>query len=380
MARLAERVSSLSGSVFSNLAASFEAFDGERFPLHVGDTWLAPPEGCRMEDLLLRDHPGMNRYSPVPGLPALVGRVAEVVAARTGVAVERNEVLVSNGATGCLSATVGALVTPGDHVLVLAPAWPLFAGMVPAFGGSVTHVHFIGEVDAPEAVAEVMDRYASDRTVAVYLNTPNNPTGRVIGRPVLEALVAWAQARDIWLVCDEVYDQLQYVGTHTYLRSLAPERTCAVWSFSKGYGMAGHRCGFMVGPAEVVGGARKLATYLSYCAPRPSQESGLIALGEAGDRWVAEARVLYAELGRAAADRLRVPHPEGGTFLFMDVSEHLDERGLVGFLGRCVERGLLLAPGTTFGPYPGHVRLCFTSVEPERVLRGVDVLAELLGR
>jgi N-succinyldiaminopimelate aminotransferase len=79
-----------------------------------------------------------------------------------------------------------------------------------------------------------------------------------------------------------------------------------------------------------------------------------------------------------AAEKLRVPPPEGSTFLFLDVSSKLDERGLVGFLEDCVERGLVVAPGPSFGPYPHHIRVCFTSAEPEIVERGVEVLARVL--
>jgi N-succinyldiaminopimelate aminotransferase len=75
-----------------------------------------------------------------------------------------------------------------------------------------------------------------------------------------------------------------------------------------------------------------------------------------------------------------VSAPEGSTFLFLDVSKHLDERGLTGFLEACAERGLLLAPGPSFGPFPEHVRLCFTSAPPDVVLRGVDVLLRTYAR
>jgi N-succinyldiaminopimelate aminotransferase len=75
-----------------------------------------------------------------------------------------------------------------------------------------------------------------------------------------------------------------------------------------------------------------------------------------------------------------VPAPEGSTFLFFDVAAHLDGRGLAPLLEACVDRGLLIAPGSSFGPYPTHVRLCYTAVEPERALRGVNVLAGILGR
>ena len=92
------------------------------------------------------------------------------------------------------------------------------------------------------------------------------------------------------------------------------------------------------------------------------------------------AREKYGELGRQAASRLGVPAPEGSTFLFLDVGSRLDERGLLGFLEDCADRRLLVAPGPSFGPYPNHIRVCFTSAEPEVVLRGIEVLASLLGR
>jgi N-succinyldiaminopimelate aminotransferase len=99
-----------------------------------------------------------------------------------------------------------------------------------------------------------------------------------------------------------------------------------------------------------------------------------------GAPWLAATREQYRELGEAAARRLGVPPPDGSAFLFLDVANRLDERGLLGFLEDCVERGLFLAPGPSFGPYPTHARLCFTAAEPAVVRRGVEVLAGMLGR
>jgi N-succinyldiaminopimelate aminotransferase len=376
---LAGRVAGLPGSVYSNVVSMLASYEGETYPLHIGDTWLEPPLGCRVEDQLAAEHPGLNRYTQVPGIPELRSALREHVAGLTGHPVAPEAVFVGTGGTGCLAALAGAMVGPGSQVLVLAPAWPLFAGMVPAFGGEAVHVPFIGVVDAPEQVAEVLDAHATEATVALYLNTPNNPTGRCIPRPVMEAIATWARRRGVWIVSDEVYDQMVYTGTHTWMRELAPERTASVCSFSKAYGMAGYRCGFMVGPPELMVGARKVSTYTYYCAPRPSQLAALRAL-QTGQDWIASTRETYAQLGREAATRLGVAAPEGSTFLFLDVADHLDESGLEGFLRRSVSQGLLVAPGEVFGPYPTHIRVCFTSVAPDRVRRGLDVLAGLIGR
>jgi aspartate/methionine/tyrosine aminotransferase len=197
-------------------------------------------------------------------------------------------------------------------------------------------------------------------------------------------MVEWARAHDLWIFSDEVYEPFVYAGEHTRAVPLAPERTFLAQTFSKCYGMAGNRCGYMVGPTAVMAELRKVATHTFYSTPTAAQLAVVRALAGPGDAWAAAAAASYAATGRQAARILGVPAPEGSTFLFFDVAQDLqargDGRGLAGLLEACVERGLLIAPGSSFGPYPTHVRLCYTSVEPERALRGVAILAQLLGR
>lgn len=371
---LAPRIDTLPGAVYSALLTRFGQVQGETFPFHVGDTWMAPPEGCRTEDIRLHDEPGHNRYTPVPGHPALIDAVAARVAARTGVPVAPDEVVIPAGATAGYLVVLGAIVPPGGEVMILSPAWPLISGTTRLYGGVPVAVPFMGQVDAAEAVASYLDGFRTERTVAVYFNTPNNPTGIVLSAAVVEAITMWARAHGLWVISDEVYEDLSYAGGHAYARTYAPERTISAWSFSKAYGMAGNRVGYVVGPASVIAAARKIATYTYYCAPHVTQIAALRALGPEGDAWVARARDTYAALGREVAQTLGVPVPQGSTFLFLD----LGHRDVDAFLSRCVERGILLAPGTSFGPYPRHVRLCYTAVEPERTRRGVAILKELL--
>jgi len=151
-----------------------------------------------------------------------------------------------------------------------------------------------------------------------------------------------------------------------------------VHSFSKAFGMAGNRCGYLVGPEEAVGAIKRVVTNINYSACSASQRAALNALNGAGLPWVEAAREKYAALGREAADALGLAAPSGGTFLFPDVSAVLDECGLDGFLGDLAEAGVLAAPGPSFGPYPNHIRVCFTAVEPDEVRRGIDILAGMI--
>lgn len=369
----------LRGNPYSTLLSRMATHGGEIFPLHVGDTWRTAPAGCRPEELP-PGLPGINRYTDVWGLPELRDAIAARARAGTGQPVSRANVLVTGGATAGLMAAVAALVAPGEEVLLLGPRWPLIEGHVRLAGATPVEVPlFLDDVSPQAAVARVRAATTA-KTVALYVNTPSNPTGRVLPAETVDALGRFAIDQNVWLLADEVYELYAYAGTHRPAYAAAPERTIAAHSLSKAWGLAGARCGWLVGPEAALGAIVKIGTHTIYSAPTASQHAALRILAGGGDAWVFEARAEYAETGREAARRLGIPAPEGGQFLFLDVAEALDERGLLGLLEDVAEEGLFLAPGPSFGPYPTHVRVCFTAVPPDAALRGVDVLARRLGR
>src|SRR5262245_59510624 len=110
--RTSSSLAEIGGSVFSSLAHRLATHRGEVYPLHVGDTWLEPVEGCRMQDLTVEEHPGMHRYAPPHGLATLLDAVAERTRARTGVATTPDNVLIAAGATGAIGAVMGAILEP----------------------------------------------------------------------------------------------------------------------------------------------------------------------------------------------------------------------------------------------------------------------------
>ena len=361
------------GAPFGDYGRRLFGRSGEVYPFHVGDTWLEPPEGTRMQDLTVADLPGMHRYAPPHGHPVLLDALSEWRD------VPRERLLVTAGATGALSALTRTLLDPGDEVIILTPYWPLIRGIVQAAHGTPVEVPFY---DRAGTVQELLGPRVTDRTAALYVNSPNNPTGRVLDGGAIRALAAFAREHDLWLLSDEVYEHYAYTRLPTYLEVEAPERTFAVRSFSKAWGMAGNRVGWIVGPTDPAPllEARKLVTHGCYQAPTAGQLAAA-RVGHLGVDWLVAAQVAYEDAGNAAADTLGLPRPEGGTFLFFDVEDQLDERGLPGFLERCLDIGLLMAPGPSMGQgYETFVRLCFTCAPPDVVARGVEKLAGLLGR
>lgn len=361
--------------VFSKVAHRIAQIQGERYPLHIGDSWLEPAPGAQMADLSVAESPGMHRYTSPLGLTPLVQAIAQ----RRKVQPDR--VLVSAGATGGLGAVASTTLDPGDEVLLLSPFWPLIRGIITLHHGRAVEVGFYDKVAVAADVAAVLDEGRTERTVALYLNTPNNPTGRVLPEPIVAAVAEYCRQHGLWIWSDEIYEDLIYRGEHTSIADFAPERTFSVYSFSKAYAMAGNRCGYVVGPdSRHMGSLRRTSTHHFFCAPHASQLAALRVLS-CGRAWLASARAQYQLAGDAAADALGQPRPEGGTFLFVDIGEHLDGRGMQGFMLDCIERGLILAPGSACGEaYSSHIRLCFTSAAPDVVARGVAVLSGLLAR
>lgn len=375
-------VAAMQPSPYSRLAERAARSGRPVRPFHVGDTWLEPPSGAWMEDQRVAERPGLHRYGPVRGLPALLDAIVAKVAARTGERVATEQVLLTGGATAGLAAVVGAVVAPGDEVLILAPYWPLVSGTVQTYGARPVPVPVLHDgLPTPDALRAALAAAVTPRTVALYTNTPNNPTGRVFSAELLDVVAAFANDHGLWLIADEVYEDVRYRGAeHLPLRPLLPDRTFAVYSYSKAFGMAGNRVGYVIGPKAAMAEVGKVGIYTYYAAPTASQHAALVAMGPAGVAWQAAALASYSAVSEAAAARLGVEAPAGSTFLFVDVAAHLDDRGLDGFLGDCADDGVLVAPGTSFGPYPHHVRLCFTAVPPDDTLDGIDVFARRIGR
>lgn len=386
---IAPETAAMPGAVYSPFADRLAAHPGPIFPLHVGDTWRDPFVGARAEDIDSATHPRLHAYGDTRGLPELIRAVREKLATRNALVHSTEEILITAGATGGLALLAGAVLSPDDELLILAPFWPLIRGIAQSFRARPVEVPFFDRVSsAAEAVAAIEARI-TPRSRALYVSTPSNPTGRVIPGDWLEAIAALARRHDLWLFSDEVYEDYHYPGGaqgaggsdgHVSIGRFAPERTVSVYSFSKSYAMAGQRVGYLAGPERVVAEARKLGTHLYYHAPIVGQHAARIAL-ESGADWVRAASEQDRAVGARVADLLGVARPEGGTFLFLDVRDRLDARGMPGLLEDCFARGVLVAPGASCGTaYAGWIRLSFTAAPGEAVLEAARRLAQVLGR
>lgn len=373
------REAQLRQSVFASLVDKLAKRSGTNYPLHIGDACFTPAADYQAA---VPTSGSLGRYGNPGGDPALVGALVDKLRRRNGLEdVTPDHVQVTVGATHALACAARAVLGSSDECLLLAPYWPLIRGIVTLSGATPVEVPFYDRLQDTDA-SSLLAPHVHARTAALYLTNPNNPDGTVASRELLESLIAFARAHDLWILADECYEQHVFEGRHVSIASLggASDRVLAAYSFSKSHALAGLRLGYLVGSPSTMATVRRVSNHTVYNAPAGAQAVALAALSRGDDYLVEQcARV------RSARDRviegLRVPHrvPAGGAYVFLDLSEVIGDRPLDALLEACVERGVLLAPGEAFGmAYARWARLCFTACPEEQLVQAVAILNEVV--
>jgi len=378
-------------SVFADLQVHIDAHaarGGDLIGLHLGDTYLEPPQLARLSVVVQAegDTSLLYRYGAVAGLSSFRDAVAEDVRKRgrafPGVDGARN-VLLGAGATHALFCAAEAVLSPGDEVLLASPYWPLAHGILVATGARVIEVPVSSRLyEDPTLDAGALLRAAlTPATRAIYVITPNNPDGKVLTRRDLESIAKLAIEEDLWVFADEAYADFSFGPPHVSLAGLPgmEGRTLTAYSFSKSHALAGLRVGYVIAPEEVVRAAQRVSTHSVFNVPVAVQHVAAAALAS-GPRWTERAQLLYRRSLEAVTEGLRgspvrFPMPEGGAYVFLDFGELLGDRPLSVLLEKAIAHGVLLAPGAGFGNhFAKHARLCFTSEPLPRLEEGIKRL------
>jgi N-succinyldiaminopimelate aminotransferase len=373
---------SLPPSIFARLVERLATHRGDVYPFHLGDTHLLPPEAARLEALEWSRARAetLYRYAAPVGDAELMRALDGKLRAKNGIA---GALQITAGATHAIFCAVRACLDPHDEILLCAPHWPLVRGQVLAVGARPVEVPLMSRLaEEPELdVAELLAEHVGPRTSAIYFATPNNPDGKVLGAGALAGIAEVARAHDLWVVADEVYEDYPFDGRHHVSIASLPgmaERTLTVFSFSKSYGQAGLRVGYVVGPEEPIVALRRLANHTVYNVPVAMQRAALVALTE-GESFLRAARATYAAardqtMAALARAGLRARAPEGGSYVFVDLG-----RDAQPVLERLAAGGVLLAPGSAFGKdYGQFARLCYTATEPARLAAGLEELVRIV--
>jgi aspartate/methionine/tyrosine aminotransferase len=330
---------------------------------------------------------GDTFYTHNLGLPQLREAIAGYLS-RLHRPIDPDRIGVTSSGVSALMLAAQLIVNPGDRVVAVTPLWPNLLEIPKILSADVAQVPLrfgrTWELD----VQQLLDALTPG-TKAVFLNSPNNPTGWVITGEQQEIILAHCRKHGIWIMADDVYERLVYDSdpaappcAPSFLDIATPEdRIISTNSFSKSWLMTGWRLGWIVAPQPMMADLGKLIEYNTSCAPGFVQRAGIVAVERGEDivahtiaRYQAARDFLYQRLN--ALPGITSPRPKGAMYLFFRVDGTRDTLALCKRL--VAEARLGLAPGSAFGPEgEGYVRWCFAS-SLERLDEGVRRLSHFL--
>ncbi len=359
--KLAERVTSMKPSAtveMSERIRQSRAAGRKIIGLSSGDPNLpTDPRIIEAAERAMRG--GETHYSTPAGMPALREAIVQYERKRSGASYDAADILVTPGGKFALLTALMGVVNPGDEVLVPEPGWVSYGPCVRLCGGNPVALAMLDSVD-PEAVEKAITK----ATRAIILNSPVNPTGRILPQEELNAIVKIAQRHNLWIIFDQVYADLTYDKQIAFAQASVAghERTLVVDSTSKTFGMTGWRLGYLAAPSGLAKQIVKFLQHSIYCVPPFVQAAGIAAI-DLYDELVPQYRNLFRKrLERAVEvlskiDGIECRMPEATFYLFVKVAG--DDAAIAKHWLDKLDVATL--PGSAFGPSgAGHLRLSLT--------------------
>jgi len=348
--------------------------------LEVGEPSFSTPEHVKAA---ARDAMAANftRYTPNAGILELREAIVEKVKRRNSLTVSTDDIVVTSGGVEAVFTTLAALVNPGDEVLISDPSWPNYVQMTVLLGVQAVYYPLKLENDLIPTIADI-EAQITPRTKVLLINSPSNPTGSSIPESRLREILELARKHDLWVISDEVYDEIYFDTPPVSMQSLDTDsRVITVFSFSKTYAMTGWRVGYLVGPRDIVSHILRVQEPVTSCVNSVAQKAAVAAL--TGDQsCVAEMRTAYATRAKLVTkilDTHDIPYarPSGAFYTMIDITRS----GLtdVDFVSRMItEKRVAVVPGSAFGPNSGaFVRMSLASSEDD-LTKGATRLSEAI--
>lgn len=316
------------------------------------------------------------RYTPSVGILPLREVLADRLTTRTGVSYSTRDVVVSQGAIQGIAACFFSILTAGDEVLVPDPGYPNYAMLATLVGARPVPYPLLA-ADAFEPDLDRLRALITPRTRIIVINSPGNPTGAVWPPDTVRRVVELAVEHDLWVVSDEVYDELIFEGEPAHAARYDADHVIGVYSFSKTFAMTGYRVGYVACPRRLADVLLVIQEPLVSCCSTVSQKAALAAMVGPQDTvdqmratYAARRDLMYSLLRDASLD---VVEPHGSFYQMVPLAQGVDARLAALDL---VERGLAVAPGTAFGDVASSsIRLSLAS-DDRSIRRGVEMLVQ----
>lgn len=326
---------------------------------------------------------GLTHYTPALGLPSLRQAIADFYCARYQQRVTSDSVVITPGSSGALQLVCGVLINPGDEVLLTDPGYPCNRHFVQLMGGIPKFIA-LSEAKNYELTLEDIKQNWTDKTRAIILATPSNPTGTVLGISFLTAVAAFAKTKNAYVIVDEIYQGLVYdVDSQTMAGRF--DNVFVINSFSKYFCMTGWRVGWLIAPEAFIDDIDKLSQNIFLATSTPGQYAALAAFHDESiglleiNRKAFQERRDYLHSAIVSMGFQLQKKPQGAFYLYANAAALTDNSDEL-VHGLLENAGVAITPGKDFG-YEGaqsHVRFAYTT-SIEKLAKGVDRMRVYLG-
>ncbi|MFW5882539.1 MAG: pyridoxal phosphate-dependent aminotransferase [Planctomycetota bacterium] len=367
--RLAQRTGRIDAS---GIRKVFDLARSMRDPINlsIGQPDFDVPDRIKQAAMeAIRD--GRNGYTPTQGIAPLRAAIAEEERQYTGRSYPEGGILVTSGVSGGILLALMALVDPGDEVLIPDPYFVMYKHLVRLLGGVPVYLDtyatdFLVE---PQALRAAI----TSRTRLLLLNSPCNPTGRILPADRLEQIAAVCREAAIPVLSDEIYRAFAYEPAPSI--AACYEDTLVLAGHSKAFGMTGWRLGYACGPEELVQAMAMIQQYSFVCAPAVSQYAALACPAVDMSGHLADYRRKRDLMVDILSPAFTVAPSDGAFYLWIEAPKGMSGSG---FVERAIAANVLIIPGAVFSERDTHFRVCYT-VAHDRLEAGARRLVELAG-
>lgn len=360
-------------------ARAMEAAGRSVIHMEIGEPDFPTPEPVKAAGIRALQS-GHTFYTPATGLPELRAAIAADYADEVKIGADR--IVITPGASGALQLVFAALVGPGDEVILADPGYPCNRHFVSLFEAAPVAVQ-VGPEQRFQLTLDLVQQHWSDRTRAVLVASPSNPTGTVLPDDEMRAIAEFVQSKNAVLIVDEIYRGLSYEQVPATALSW-PGDVFVVNSFSKYYGMTGWRLGWLVVPDAYREAIERLAQNLFIAAPTPAQHAALAAFDTETRKELERRRLLFKERRDYLLPALRdlgfeiEGTPQGAFYLYADCSRFSNNS--LQFSERLLEElGIAITPGLDFGEHNAmrYVRFSYAT-DLHRLQQAVELMRKAL--
>lgn len=392
--RISKKIAAIAESATLKVDAKAKALQAEGRPVisyAAGEPDFPTPGHIVEAALRAAKDPKNHRYTPAIGLPELREAIAEKTLKDSGTKIPASQVVVTNGGKQAVYQAFQVLLDQGDEALLPSPYWTTYPEAIALAGGKTVEV-FAGSEQNYLVTVDQLESARTPKTKVLVFCSPSNPTGSVYSKEQVKEIGEWALANGIWVITDEIYQNLVYDGIKAYsITEVVPDlqdQTIMVNGVAKSYAMTGWRLGWMAGPQDAMKAAANLQSHLTSNVSNISQRAALEALTGPQDE-VLKMLAAFDRRRKLAVSELskipnwKAPTPEGAFYVYSDVRELLGKT----WKGKTINTSLelcdlmldeaevALVPGEAFGP-SGYVRLSY-ALGDDQLVEGIQRLQKL---